>query len=58
MRTLLRITAGIATTVGLVLLCVPVALAGDYYVYSCSSYGNTAPAFTPYTNADHLSPGE
>ena len=30
--------------------------AGDYYVYSCSYYGNTAPAFVPWTNADHLTP--
>src|SRR5438270_7849134 len=33
----------------------PTATAGDYYVYACSSYGNTAPAFSPYSNADHLS---
>jgi hypothetical protein len=32
------------------------ATAGSYYVYSCSSYGNSAPAFAPYTNADHLTP--
>jgi len=38
------------------LLWAAVALAGDYYVYACSYYGNTAPAFTPYTNADHLTP--
>lgn len=37
--------------------CVNVATAsaGDYSVYSCSSYGNTAPAFAPASNADHLS---
>ena len=31
------------------------ARAGDYYVYACSSYGNAAPAFAAYSNADHLS---
>jgi hypothetical protein len=30
------------------------AAAGDYYVYSCSTYGNTAPAFSGYSNAAHL----
>ncbi len=34
----------------------PRATAGDYYVYSCSTYGNTAPAFSPFSNADHMAP--
>src|SRR5437763_2227369 len=32
------------------------ASAGTYYVHACSSYGNTASAFTSYSNADHLTP--
>lgn len=32
------------------------SMAGEYYVYACSSYGNTAPAFQSGTNADHLTP--
>ncbi len=30
------------------------ARAGNYYVYGCSSYGNTAPALAPFSNADHM----
>src|SRR5436309_8959681 len=30
------------------------ALAGDYYVYSCSTYGNAAPAFVGARTAAHL----
>jgi hypothetical protein len=33
------------------------ARAGDYYVYSCSAYGNLAPAFVGSSNAAHLSTG-
>jgi len=31
------------------------AVAGDYYVYACSSYGNTAPVFAGWTDAEHMS---
>ena len=30
------------------------ATAGDYYVYSCSTYGNTAPAFAGARTAAHM----
>jgi len=36
------------------LSCTSVSLAGDYYIYSCSVYGNTAPAFTSWTDSDHM----
>ena len=34
------------------------ARAGSYYVYACSSYGNTAPSFSSVTTADHLTPSD
>lgn len=40
------------------LIAAPVARAGYYYVNSCSSYGNTAPAFQPSSTAAHLSPSD
>lgn len=42
--------------VAITLVAAPVARAGYYYVNSCSSYGNTAPAFQPSSTAAHLSP--
>jgi hypothetical protein len=53
--TLARIIVAFVVAVALLSVWARVATAGDYYVYSCSSYGNTAPAFSPYSNADHLS---
>jgi hypothetical protein len=40
------------------LIAAPSARAGYYYVNSCSSYGNTAPAFQPNSSAAHLSPSD
>lgn len=51
-----KILAWIAATAVLSLVFASTAVAGDYYVYSCSSYGNTAPAFVPWTDAGHLTP--
>ena len=51
-----KILASIAAAAVLSLVFASTAVAGDYYVYSCSSYGNTAPAFTPWTDAGHLTP--
>lgn len=31
------------------------ASAGTYYVNACSAYGNTAPAFTSWTDSEHMS---
>ena len=56
MDTFARIVAGLTVATAVLLVWVATALAGDYYVYACSSYGNTAPAFQPGTNADHLTP--
>ena len=47
---------GLVGGVVVLLVWTSVAFAGDFYVYSCSAYGNTAPAFTPYSNAAHLAP--
>jgi hypothetical protein len=55
MSNIARLIACASTCVALGLCFSSRAFAGDYYVYSCSSYGNTAPAFTPFSNADHLS---
>jgi len=51
-----RIIACIGAASAMSLTCATTATAADYYVYGCSSYGNTAPAFQPFTNADHLTP--
>ncbi len=56
MMALGRIIACFTGAVALMLVWAAIALAGDYYVYGCSSYGNTAPAFQSYTDADHLTP--
>ena len=39
----------------LVLVFATNALAGDYYVYSCSAYSNIAPAFQAHSSAGHMS---
>jgi hypothetical protein len=49
-----RITASLVTVLVGTLAAAPHAVAGSYYVYGCSSYGNTASAFAPFSNADHL----
>src|SRR5579862_2185759 len=53
-----RLIALVASCSAATLVLAGAARAGEYYVYGCSSYGNTAPAFTPYTNADHLTPAD
>jgi hypothetical protein len=49
-----RICKSLAGALAVTLVWGSVALAGAHYVYSCSTYGNTAPAFTPYSNAAHM----
>ena len=53
--TLARILVALSGAAALVLVFAAIAVAGDYYVYACSYYGNTAPAFQPYSSADHMS---
>jgi hypothetical protein len=53
-----RICVSLATAVAGLLMWATTALAGDYYVYSCSTYGNTAPAFSDWRTAAHLDPGD
>ena len=48
----------LAGAFAVLLVWASLAVAGDYYMYSCSTYGNTAPAFTPYSNAAHLAPSD
>ncbi|HLY49561.1 MAG TPA: carboxypeptidase-like regulatory domain-containing protein [Solirubrobacteraceae bacterium] len=50
-----RIALALAILLTALLANAAIASAGSYYIYGCSSYGNTAPAFVPYSNADHLS---
>lgn len=47
-------TALLLATSVLLVLRVADASAGTYYVYSCSSYGNTAPAFTSWADSNHM----
>jgi hypothetical protein len=51
---LTRICLSLAATTALLLVWANGALAGDYYVYSCSAYGNTAPAFSGNRTATHM----
>jgi hypothetical protein len=51
---LTRICLSLATAAVSLLLWGSTALAGDYYVYSCSTYGNAAPAFGGWSTAAHL----
>ena len=53
MRAACRAALSVAAAVVVLGLC-PAANAGTYYIYGCSSYGNTAPAFSPQLSADHL----
>ena len=53
-----RVIVALAAAAAGLLVMTGRATAGDYYVYGCSSYGNTAPAFTPFTNAAHLAPAD
>ena len=39
------------------LMSASAATAGDYYVYSCTAYGNTAPAFSDFRTGAHLDTG-
>src|SRR5579862_4394938 len=50
-----RIALALAILLTALLANAAIASAGSYYIYGCSSYGNTAPAFIPFSNADHLS---
>src|SRR5947209_909638 len=44
---------GLAATVGGVAFMCGIATAGTYFVYSCSNYGNGAPAFTAMTGGSN-----
>ena len=50
-----KIAAALAVAGTVLLFGAPNAVAGEYYVYSCSTYGNTAPVFQGYSSADHMS---
>jgi hypothetical protein len=50
--------AAVCASVGALLVVAPIARAGNYYVYGCSAYGNTAPIFQPSSTAAHLSPAD
>lgn len=55
MTRLTRVVSAFVAAASVSLFPAAISRAGQYYVYACSSYGNTAPAFTPYSTADHLS---
>ena len=54
MKQLTRICVSLTAVLVALFVSAGAARAGDYYVYSCSTYGNTAPAFVGYSNAAHL----
>lgn len=54
MSTLKTIVLCIATVATVSLVWTTPSFAGDYYVYACSSYGNTAQLFTAWTDAEHM----
>jgi hypothetical protein len=49
-------TAAAAFAAAVLTFAPSTARAGTYFVYACSSYGNTAPSFAPQSTAGHLSP--
>lgn len=54
MNHLTRIFLSLASIVATLLMSASTATAGDYYVYSCTRYGNTAPAFSDFRTGAHL----
>ena len=54
MNHLKRIFLSLAGVMATVLMSASTATAGDYYVYSCSTYHNTAPAFSDFRTGAHL----
>lgn len=49
-----RAIAACTTVMALLVAAPRIAVAGTYYVYSCSSYGDVAPAFTGWSDSNHL----
>ena len=54
MNHLTRIFLSLAAATATLLVSASAARAGDYYVYSCTAYGNTAPAFSDFRTGAHL----
>lgn len=52
-RLLQRIGVAVACTAPVCALPAATAVAGTYYVYSCSAYGNSAPSFTALTGGSN-----
>lgn len=54
MAVIFKVTSILIAASAILLLAAARSIAGTYYVYACSSYGNTAPAFSSWTDASHF----